>query len=281
MNLLASHGLLPTFTTPTRYKTCIDHVIIKTRKPAKAFVIVSSLTDHSAVADSLQNLDKVKGTQSISKINYNTLEYHFNKSNFDVIYDFNCPNKVANLIVDIISRALVASTQILRIPHRRLTIKLWITAGILRCMRNRDNMNSKLKLQPNNEILRTTYKRYRNYCNDLLKKLKRQYESNELQKAGKDSKRIWEIVKRSYEEVAITINSLKSDCAKGWDNIHSKILKQYQHILVTPITYLCNICLDSGIFPDAFKKSIIKPIFKSGDRDRVTNYRPISILLKE
>ncbi|KAG7310313.1 hypothetical protein JYU34_003072 [Plutella xylostella] len=37
-------------------------------------------------------------------------------------------------------------------------------------------------------------------------------------------------------------------------------------------------CLSNGIFPRCLKKSIIHPIHKSGDRDRVENYRPISIL---
>lgn len=346
LNLTASHGLLPAFTMPTRLNTCIDHVILKTNKPAKASVIESAVTDHSAVAVSLQTTNRNKNQQIISKINYTTLENDMNKVNFDIIYDLTCPNKVANLIVDLISGALVANTQILRIPHRRLAIKPWITLGILRCMRNRDNMHSKLKSHPNNDVLRKTYKRYRNYCNDLLKKLKRQYETNEIQKAGKNSKKIWEIVKRNtninvskdsskellslssspqssvdevntyftnigsslagkilqnnnhhqqaslpptyltsmvlletdYAEVADTITSLKNDCSKGWDNIPSKILKLYKHILVVPITYLCNLCINSGIFPDAFKKSIVRPIFKSGTRDRVTNYRPISIL---
>ena len=36
--------------------------------------------------------------------------------------------------------------------------------------------------------------------------------------------------------------------------------------------------LTTGIFPDAFKKSKIVPIFKKGDSSLLTNYRPISIL---
>ena len=39
-----------------------------------------------------------------------------------------------------------------------------------------------------------------------------------------------------------------------------------------------NLSIVSGKFPDQWKKAIVVPIFKSGDRDQVSNYRPISIL---
>ena len=49
------------------------------------------------------------------------------------------------------------------------------------------------------------------------------------------------------------------------------------HIL-TPLRHICNISLGQGIFPDEMTIARIIPLFKSGDKQNVSNYRPISLL---
>lgn len=74
------------------------------------------------------------------------------------------------------------------------------------------------------------------------------------------------------------IGDLRSDCAVGWDNIPAKVIKQSKFALTPVITHICNLAIGSGTFPDAFKKAVVHPIYKSGHKANVTNYRPISIL---
>ena len=64
----------------------------------------------------------------------------------------------------------------------------------------------------------------------------------------------------------------------GYDEILSRILKISLPYIISPITYLCNKAMSSGIFPSWLKFSQIVPIFKKGDKDKLTNYRPISLL---
>lgn len=45
-----------------------------------------------------------------------------------------------------------------------------------------------------------------------------------------------------------------------------------------PLTYIFNLILSVGKFPNVFKKAIIHPIFKGGDGSRVNNDRPITVL---
>ena len=45
-----------------------------------------------------------------------------------------------------------------------------------------------------------------------------------------------------------------------------------------PLKIIFQLSINSGIFPDQFKKTLIFPIHKNGNNREVTNYRPIAIL---
>ena len=57
-----------------------------------------------------------------------------------------------------------------------------------------------------------------------------------------------------------------------------KILKVSVPFITSPLTYICNKSLLSGIFPSQLKFSEIKPLHKKGDRMDITNFIPISLL---
>ncbi|KAL1455900.1 hypothetical protein WDU94_000665, partial [Cyamophila willieti] len=51
------------------------------------------------------------------------------------------------------------------------------------------------------------------------------------------------------------------------------------HDLITPVfAKLVNFCLEEGIFPDCLKIGLIHPIFKKGDVNTPSNWRPVQIL---
>ena len=79
-------------------------------------------------------------------------------------------------------------------------------------------------------------------------------------------------------EVMNIIKSLKSKGTSGYDGISSKILKQCVHTVIKPFTYICNLSLTTGVFPERCKPAIIRPIYKKGDHSEINNYRPISLL---
>lgn len=56
------------------------------------------------------------------------------------------------------------------------------------------------------------------------------------------------------------------------------IIKDIKHEIIAPLTTLCNLSLSSGKFPDVLKIAKIIPVFKKGDKQNPTNYRPISLL---
>jgi hypothetical protein len=68
--------------------------------------------------------------------------------------------------------------------------------------------------------------------------------------------------------------SLKTKNSCGYNEIPIIILKTSTLSLICPLTYISNKSLSSEVFPDRLKYSIIKPIFKNGDKLITSNYRP-------
>lgn len=79
-------------------------------------------------------------------------------------------------------------------------------------------------------------------------------------------------------EVYKTIMSLKNKNSSGWDEIPSSVVKRSAHIITKPLTFVINLSLSNGEFPDKLKYSVVRPLFKSGDPKSVSNYRPIALL---
>jgi hypothetical protein len=46
----------------------------------------------------------------------------------------------------------------------------------------------------------------------------------------------------------------------------------------SPLTYICNKSLSSGIFPPKLKFSAVKPAYKNGDKFNISDHRPVSSL---
>lgn len=69
------------------------------------------------------------------------------------------------------------------------TLEAWTTTMYAKQRRLRKKTNTDL----DNEVLKTTYKRYRIFCNNLLRTIKRSYENNQtiFVQGRKDNKKIY------------------------------------------------------------------------------------------
>ena len=81
----------------------------------------------------------------------------------------------------------------------------------------------------------------------------------------------------SQADVLSVILSLK-DSASGYDNLPASILKQCVSEYIAPLTYLINSSFSQGIFPDDLKIAKVLPIFKAGNEQLISNYRPNSVI---
>ena len=82
----------------------------------------------------------------------------------------------------------------------------------------------------------------------------------------------------SANEINKMIDSLKDKNSSGYDEISTKIIKISKPFIISPLINICNKMLAQGIYPERLKFSLIKPIYKSGDKSSPSNYRLISLL---
>ncbi|KAG7295150.1 hypothetical protein JYU34_022109 [Plutella xylostella] len=350
LNMLSFHGFWPSHTVPTRDKSCLDHVIVKSVNTTLTLVMETTITDHDTILFSL-NSDLVTRKRDMTnpKINYAAVSDELSNVDFGPIMDSEDCNFATDYMVRCVSEIVARNTTLVKIPRNKVALKPWMTPGLLRCVKHRDKLHLKLKRDPDNTVLRITYCRYRNFFGKLIKKMKKQYNRCELEHAGNSGlKKTWEVINKitnrksksvsaqdilssessavvainktnaffanigknladkiavkhkdvvpQYScqltspsdslslsptdpyEISLVIDSLKPLGSVGWDNIPAAVVKQNKMLLIGPLAHICNLSFTSGKFPTAFKKAIIIPVHKTGDRALVNNYRPISIL---
>lgn len=78
--------------------------------------------------------------------------------------------------------------------------------------------------------------------------------------------------------IATQLKSLKSNKAIGLDRISARLLKDAAIVIAPSLSKLLNLSIKLHTFPSIWKCAKVIPLFKSGDRNNATNYRPISIL---
>ena len=74
------------------------------------------------------------------------------------------------------------------------------------------------------------------------------------------------------------IQSLNPNKAYGQDKIRIRMLKIFRNSLCKPLELIFNDCLENGIFPSDWKKGNIVPVHKKNQKQRLNNYRPLSLL---
>ena len=82
----------------------------------------------------------------------------------------------------------------------------------------------------------------------------------------------------NFDEFEEAFNSLKQNKALGFDDLSRNIIIDAYDRLKNILFHVFQVSIQQGIFPDSLKIAKVTPIFKSGYKDNVSNYRPISIL---
>ena len=80
------------------------------------------------------------------------------------------------------------------------------------------------------------------------------------------------------EEFRTAFFFVKPHKATGYDNINVNIIKKTYNELKAPLLRSLILPLSTETFPDKLKIIRASPIFKNGEKERLTSYQSISIL---
>lgn len=81
-----------------------------------------------------------------------------------------------------------------------------------------------------------------------------------------------------FGSVKRALTKLPNKSTLGVDLIPAFAVKKLSQVLIEPLLIIFNQALSSGIFPEVWKATKICPVYKKSDKDKVENYRPISII---
>ena len=79
-------------------------------------------------------------------------------------------------------------------------------------------------------------------------------------------------------EIINIINGLLQKTSWGHDKISKNIFKNILPGVVKPLVLLINRSLQERVFPKLLKQAKVMPIHKNKEKDKLNNYRPISLL---
>ena len=137
------------------------------------------------------------------------------------------------------------------------------------------NIGNTLKIDKDKQFLFET----NDVFDPVLKAIKK-YSANPsvLSIKEKMNNNMFSFRKVTYEEILNEINSLSTSKSTQSEDIPFKVIKDNADIFANFILQGFNKCIIDGKFPDQLKKADLSPVFKKGNHNDKTNYRPVSIL---
>ena len=87
-----------------------------------------------------------------------------------------------------------------------------------------------------------------------------------------------DIKRFSEAEVCTALKRIKPKLTAGPDGIPAFLLRDCASIFAYPLCIIFNLCLKNCSFPDIWKYSKVCPVYKKGEKNEITNYRPITII---
>lgn len=82
----------------------------------------------------------------------------------------------------------------------------------------------------------------------------------------------------TYNDILMAIKKMATKKSVGVDGISIITVKNNLDVFIPLLSYIYNLSINTGTYPDIFKTALVIPVHKSGPKTIMDNYRPISLL---
>ena len=86
------------------------------------------------------------------------------------------------------------------------------------------------------------------------------------------------VLPTTESEIIGVVSKFTGKSSEDVSGVSMKVVKSVIGCISKPITYICNLSVNTGTLPDELKVAKVLPLYKSGTIHEVSNYRPVSIL---
>ncbi|XP_059217637.1 uncharacterized protein LOC131994777 [Stomoxys calcitrans] len=296
--------------------TCIDHLFARWDKQfvqAYAAIIRIDISDHFAIFGSVDetksslNHTQDRQTNETSTINISKVNQQINDTDWErIIISSNNTNELFNNIYKTFNDIYTNSTS-QQTKHKKRNPHPWLNEHILKCSKNdyyyrqflinrnnirgtwqiinkitgkkTENLNDTIKRNFKDESLKDITENFALKFNENVLKIVHSCSITTLNANAEciinNSLYIEYATEEEINNILKTLNIRKS---AGIDNIQAVDLKNHANLLTPIITKLINGSISESSILNIMKQSIIRLIFKSGEKTDYNNYRPIAIL---
>lgn len=315
-------------------------------------VILDTFSDHFINFFSLKGLEYDTKVQNKLIRNFSTLNKRnfieeINNHTWESVMSKQDTNSACNEFLSIFKTLFERHFPYMN-ARKKIAIQKFMSNSLLSLRKKCHKLNRRAKLTPTQANI-DLYKTYRNKYNSDIRKAKRIHYRREIVMAGRNSKKVWEVIKNavnlpSFDKSNISTISFNNQTltkeseigdhfnshftslgnkAKAFipatdknfreflpppfrrnfflqpisenlmldyilgiapksstdiNGVSMKLLHLIAHSISLPLTFIFNLSMEEGVFPESLKISKVIPIFKQGNASDMNNYRGVSLI---
>lgn len=133
--------------------------------------------------------------RTITKINYELLESKAEEIDWSRLYEITDLNIASEEFTSMLTNLIKEAKSTLKIPHKLYNMKPWITPSLIKCIKKRDYLHSKLLKYPLDTNLKIAYNKYRNTFHFIIQTLKNKHDQAQLEESFDNPKKTWRTLK--------------------------------------------------------------------------------------